>query len=109
MFYHVKILTLLQVHCRLDHYEDNSTLPTYSALQWYDSSMQWCVPLAISRWEKKLKKQHDFSLKSYGESTLTLPMSWEAELEEPDTLSFDNYSKRVCGAKGALFYSNCPI
>ena len=33
----------------------------------------------------------------------------EKQLEEPDTLSFDNYSKRVCGAKGALFYSNCRI
>lgn len=58
---------------------------------------------------KKIKRQHDFSLKSYGESTHILPMSWEAELEEPDTLSFDNYSKRVCGAKGALLYSNCRI
>ena len=33
----------------------------------------------------------------------------EKQLEEPDTLSFDNYSKRVCSAKGALFYSNCRI
>ena len=73
-----------------------------------DAAMRAIGNLSVGKNFKKATRLFS-TLKSYGKSTHILPMSWEAELEEPDTLSFDNYSKRVCGAKGALFYSNCRM
>ena len=53
---------------------------------------------------KKFKKATRLfsSLKGYGESTHILPMSWEAELEEPETLLTTTVD--VCAVQKALCF-----